>query len=257
MTRTRTNFRILAMALGLSCAATSHAQDFANPDYGRIRPQFGQILAGRPTQEPQSNAVAQTPQEAAVQAATSTIEQTMLQQRGKWYVKFSIKSEAQPQPQLGGFAPVVVPNPAAPLIRQGLIEVVFSGPPSVFGLPHRIGEQVDWKGEVQMRLQRFRVYEPGKGWGPSRELLIHMWEWNAQIQEGQLTVTSATDAANNTTDGGVSEFVASVFNVPVTSVQCVKPQLREIPNTPSANQPAPNRPWRAQYNQVAPAFRRR
>lgn len=239
MKKIETGFRILAITLGFCCAATSHAQDFSKPGYGRSRPQRGQDQAG---------------QRAAVQAVTEVIERTMLQQGGKWYVKFSIQPEAQPLQQPGGFAPLVVPKPAAPLVREGLIEVVFSRPPSASELPRRTGEQMDWKGEVQVRLQRFRVYDPNHGWSPNSELLIHMWQWKAQVVGNRLSLSSITDAANDTSDGGVTEFVASVFGVPAADVRCAKPSPGEIPNL---DQAVSQRPWRAQYNQVAPAVRPR
>lgn len=184
----------------------------------------------------------------AAQATTDAIAQTMLFQNGRAYVRFNVGPVPQARQQQGGFAPVLQPQAAAAPARSGLVEITFENGVSVESYPAQPG--INWARGVYLRIQQFRVFENGVGWRQPQMVTLHFWEWDATVVNRQLSLTSKTDKQYGTSDGGPTEFVASIFNVPPGSVRCSRPSPQALANS---NQAAPQpRPWRAQYNQVAP-----
>jgi hypothetical protein len=185
-------------------------------------------------------------QERAAQAALGVLDRTMLRQGNNWYVQFTINPPQQPPAPTGGFAPLVPLN-HEPVAREGLMEIRLF-PISAYALPGG-NPRADWSGQVSVRIQQYRIYQPGVGWTAPKLVLLHFWEWDGEILGGQLALRSKTDRQYGTSDGGPTEFVASVFGVQPGSVTCSKPAPRNIPNL----NPAPGpQPWRARYNQLAP-----
>ena len=176
-----------------------------------------------------------------LRTAFDQLDDSLLSLNRVYYVKFSLAPGAsRPSQGGGGFAPPVPLHSEAP-VEHGYVEISLFDSPSVSSWQGAKG----WTAQVSLRIRQFRVFRPGQGWGAAQMPLIHLWEWTGGRQGGQDFVRSDTDARSQTNDGGVTEFIASVFNVPVSAVRCAKPAPEEIPQ----NQPAPSqRPWRARYN---------
>jgi hypothetical protein len=172
----------------------------------------------------------------ALDSASAQLERTMLHRGNLWYAGFSVKNVTPPTPPSFGFVEPLRPRTAEAGAKEGLIEISFFRP-SAYSLPSR--PPSEWRGEVSARIHQYRIFRPGAGWSQPNLVMLHYWEWSAEARDGRLSLQSKTDAASGTTDGGPTEFIAALFNIPANQVTCFKPNS-EIPD------PTPTSPQRQQ-----------
>jgi hypothetical protein len=175
----------------------------------------------------------------AAQGATDMLEKAILRRGDCWYVTFELKSPAPVKPRQFGFAEPLTPN-VEPRVEQGVMEIHFLYPPRGTMLPNG---PVD----VNARIDRYRVWRPGTGWGRATMVLINFLEWKGNVVGGALNLESLNDAKKGTSDGGVTGFVSEVFGVTAAQVRCSRtdaghPALQLVP---AGGIPAPR---------VAPGF---
>jgi hypothetical protein len=146
--------------------------------------------------------------------AMAMLQRNATRQGNDFYVQFTLQSTGAQSQQQGGFAPALTPRAAQQPLAQGLMRIMTGGPSSS-------------PGYVYVRVYRYSIYQQGR-WSPPKSLMLHMWEWKSS--NGGPALRSTTDETNGTSDGGITEFVASVFNVKPKQVICSKPQV--IPPLP-------------------------
>jgi len=171
----------------------------------------------------ETSADAQWDQQAA-SAAMAMLENNSVRNGNDFYVQFHLASTTQQYRQQGGFAPVLTPQAAAPPMSDGLMKITTFGATAA-ALPAGSGS---WNGQVSVRIKQFSIYDPSRGWSRPKLQWVHFWQWKAAVYGGRLSLTSTTDATKGTKDGGLTEYVAAVFNVPVSQVTCIRP--RQIPS---------------------------
>ncbi len=155
-----------------------------------------------------------------------TLEKSLTQRDGQWYVKFTIKP-TQSASENEGFA-VPIPVRSESIVREGFIELSgLTLPARVSSLP-RYRTQDWWIGGT-VRLRGYRIFDAKRGWSDVRLVLATALEWEGLVKSGELTLKSKNDSLAETSDGGITAFVASIFNVPADQVLCKKPSAMEIP----------------------------
>jgi hypothetical protein len=147
-------------------------------------------------------------------SAMAMLQRTAVRRGNDFYVQFTLQSTGAQSQQQGGFAPALTPRAAEQPLAQGLMRIMTGGPSSS-------------PGYVYVRVYQYSIYQQGK-WSRPKALMLHMWEWKSS--NGGPALRSTTDEINGTSDGGITEFVASVFNVKPNQVICRKPQV--IPPLP-------------------------
>ena len=232
-----------AIAIALSgCAHHASPSSAMSPDYWGTQPRLGVTgpiippsqSGGTQSGGTQPPVLAMTETQwknQAVQEAFSTLEQRMLHQGDRWFVACTVK------PMEGPRALTPTPNSFAPLLGAGSnrtipagnylveIDIARSIVSTTGGQVWPDGHVDDWSGQVEILVQRHRVYREGQGWDRSVEedMPIH-WDWNAAVHDGKLSLSDSTEVITlngedpGIGDHGVTGFAARVIGLPNTEL---------------------------------------
>ena len=163
----------------------------------------------------------------AVQAVMQSLQRTALVRDTELWVEFDLSDLGQvPQPPSGGFVQPLVPRAAHAPLRRGVFQIdLFT--PDASTLRPADGSGAGWRGEVTLRVHQYRIYDfSSRQWTPWKLQAIQFWTWTAEDLGDHIGLVSKTDATYGTFDGGPTQYIAAVFNVPVSRVRCRPAQMQ-------------------------------
>jgi len=232
----------LIAAIVLSCVMTPAVAQRYQPDpypmdpYAQPGP-YGIRPAPNQSAQPGPYGIQPTPNQGGLEAEAAgwrrqvedaiwtTLQRVALRQGNTLYVDFTLSSPNRVPPPGSPYASAVPFNSPAPQ-QNGLMAIDVEPPQaSVHCVRADLRGCPPFRVLASMRVTGYRIYTPANGWRSGPMGMPHIWEWQGAVVGGALSLGSTTDAARGTSDGGLTEFVASVFNVPPANVVLSTPNV--------------------------------
>jgi hypothetical protein len=161
---------------------------------------------------------------AAISAVNAALDTVAIRQGNVLITSFTVAQGAQPPaPPGGGFAPMLTPAPAQPIMTSGFLKVATEGLQAVQinTLPG-----TDWSAQVQARVTAYAL-GTSTGFGPDNEEMLNFLQWTVTSSGGTAQAVirppEISSQLNGAPDEGLAEFVAAIFGIRPNQVQIARP----------------------------------
>ena len=160
---------------------------------------------------------------AAINAVNAALDTVAIRQGNVLITAFTVAQGAQPPAPPGGFAPLLTPAPAQPIMTAGFLKVATEGLQAVQinTLPG-----TNWSAQVQARVTGYAL-GTSTGFGPDNEEMLNFLQWTVTSSGGTAQAVirppEISSQLGGGPDEGLAEFLAAIFGIPPNQVQIARP----------------------------------